>query len=66
VNWLTWPGYDKLWTNLFRDSPHAAGSEATASYNANDELIVDYARPARAEPAASTCTCSVRTVSSAR
>jgi Ca-activated chloride channel family protein len=44
ANWLTWPGYDKLWTNLFRDLlPHAAASEATASYDsANDELIVDY------------------------
>src|SRR5439155_1571318 len=44
ANWMTWPGFDKLWTNLFRDLlPHAAASEATASYDsANDELVVDY------------------------
>ena len=44
ANWMTWPGYDKFWTNLFRDLlPHAAASEATATYDsANDELVVDY------------------------
>src|SRR5438270_11207954 len=44
ANWMNWPGFDKLWTNLFRDLlPHAAASEVTASYdNANDQLIVDY------------------------
>ncbi|HTM50828.1 MAG TPA: VWA domain-containing protein [Bryobacteraceae bacterium] len=44
VNWLTWPGFDKLWANLVRDLlPHATASEATASYDsANDALIVDY------------------------
>jgi uncharacterized membrane protein len=42
--WLTWPGYDRLWTNLFRDLlPHAQASEATAEYDrAADELVVDY------------------------
>ena len=44
ANWITWPGYDKFWTNVFRDLlPHAAATEATASYDsANDELVVDY------------------------
>ena len=44
ANWMTWPGFDKLWTNLFRDLlPHAAATEATASYDsANDELVIDY------------------------
>jgi Ca-activated chloride channel family protein len=44
ANWVNWPGFDKLWTNLFRDLlPHAAASEATASYDsANDALVVDY------------------------
>ena len=44
ANWMTWPGFDKLWTNLFRDLlPHATATEAIASYDsANDELLVDY------------------------
>jgi Ca-activated chloride channel family protein len=44
ANWMNWPGFDKLWTNLFRDLlPHAAATEATASYDsANDELVIDY------------------------
>ncbi len=44
ANWMNWPGFDKLWTNLFRDLlPHAAATEAIATYDsANDELIVDY------------------------
>ena len=44
ANWMSWPGFDKLWTNLFRDLlPHAAATEATASYDsANDELVIDY------------------------
>jgi Ca-activated chloride channel family protein len=44
ANWITWPGYDKFWTNVFRDLlPHAAATEATAEYDsANDELVVNY------------------------
>ena len=29
--WMNWPGYDKLWANVFRDIlPHAAATEAGA------------------------------------
>lgn len=44
VNWVSWPGFDRLWSNIFRDLlPHAEASEATAEYDrANDELVVDY------------------------
>jgi Ca-activated chloride channel homolog len=42
--WVSWPGFDKLWANIFRDLlPHAQAGEAAAQYNsANDELVVDY------------------------
>ncbi len=42
--WVTWPGFDRFWTNVFRDLlPHAPASEATAEYDgASNELIVDY------------------------
>jgi hypothetical protein len=41
---VSWPGFDRLWENVFRDLlPHAQAGEATVSYNsANDELVVDY------------------------
>lgn len=44
LNWLTWPGFDRLWSNIFRDLlPHAAASEATADLDrATNELVVDY------------------------
>jgi Ca-activated chloride channel family protein len=44
ANWMNWPGFDKLWTNVFRDLlPHAEATEAAASYDsANDELVIDY------------------------
>ena len=44
ANWVTWPGFDRLWTNIFRDLlPHAQASEATAEYDhATGELVVDY------------------------
>jgi Ca-activated chloride channel homolog len=44
ANWITWPGFDRLWSNIFRDMlPHAQSSEATAEYDrANNELVVDY------------------------
>ena len=44
ANWVTWPGFDKLWTNIFRDLlPHAPQSETTADFDrASNELVVDY------------------------
>ena len=44
ANWVTWPGFDRLWTNIFRDLlPHAPESETTADFDrANNELIVEY------------------------
>ena len=44
MNWVSWPGFDKLWANVFRDLlPHAPASEATADLDAaNNELVVDY------------------------
>ena len=44
ANWVTWPGFDRLWTNVFRDLlPHAAASETTADFDrANNELVVEY------------------------
>ena len=44
ASWLTWPGFDRLWTNIFRDLlPHGSESEAAARYDgANEELVVDY------------------------
>lgn len=43
-NWVTWPGFDRLWANVFRDLlPHAPASEATADFDrATGELMVDY------------------------
>jgi hypothetical protein len=44
ANWVNWPGFDRLWTNIFRDLlPHAPASEATADFDrANNELVVEY------------------------
>ena len=44
ANWVKWDGFDRLWSNIFRDLlPHAQASEATAEYDrANNELVVDY------------------------
>ena len=43
-NWISWPGFDRLWANTFRDLlPHAQQSEASADFDrASGELIVDY------------------------
>jgi uncharacterized membrane protein len=43
-DWIAWPGYDKLWTNLGRDLlPRAQAGEATAEYDgASGKLLVDY------------------------
>ena len=42
--WVTWPGFDKLWANIFRDLlPHAPEAETAADYDrASNELVVDY------------------------
>jgi len=44
VNWVTWPGFDRLWANIFRDLlPHAPQSETSADFDrAGNELVVDY------------------------
>ena len=44
VNWVTWPGFDKLWSNIFRDLlPHAPASEASADFDrASNLLVIDY------------------------
>ena len=44
ANWVGWPGFDRLWTNIFRDLlPHAPASETTADFDrANNELVVEY------------------------
>jgi hypothetical protein len=54
ASWVSWPGFDRLWTNVFRDLlPHGNESEAVARYDgANEELVVDYQTSAHgAEPA---------------
>lgn len=54
ANWVTWSGFDKLWTNVFRDLlPHGGDSEAAARYDAaNEEMVVEYRLSDRAaEPA---------------
>jgi Ca-activated chloride channel family protein len=44
VNWVTWPGFDRFWANVFRDLlPHAPPSETIADFDrAANELVVDY------------------------
>src|SRR5260370_1536646 len=44
ADWLTWKGFDKLWTNIFRDLlPHAeAGASKTGDDSARRELNVKY------------------------
>jgi hypothetical protein len=44
ASWVSWPGFDRLWTNIFRDLlPHGNESEAIARYDAADEeLVVEY------------------------
>jgi len=43
-DWVTWGGFDKFWTNTFRDLlPHAQAAEAKAEYDsASGDLIVNY------------------------
>jgi uncharacterized membrane protein len=42
--WVSWPGFDKFWTNVFRDLlPHSQEGEAKAEYDSsNGDLVVDY------------------------
>jgi uncharacterized membrane protein len=42
--WVAWPGFEKLWPNIFRDLlPHAQAGETTIEYDsASGELVVDY------------------------
>jgi Ca-activated chloride channel family protein len=51
ADWVTWKGFDKLWTNTFRDLlPHAESGEAKAEYDsASGDLIVNYHLGADAE-----------------
>ena len=44
ASWVGWNGFDRLWTNIFRDLlPHGNESEAVARYDAaNEELVVEY------------------------
>ncbi len=44
MNWVTWPGFDRLWANIFRDLlPHSQHSETTADFDrAANELVVEY------------------------
>ncbi len=44
MNWVTWPGFDRFWANVFRDLlPHAPQSETSADFDrASNELVVDY------------------------
>jgi Ca-activated chloride channel homolog len=54
-DWVSWPGFDRFWSNVFRDLlPHAQSGEATADYDrAKGELMVDYRlAPHIEEPAA--------------
>ena len=50
ADWVTWAGFDTLWTNIFRDLlPRGTDSEAIASFDAaNQELVVDYHLSSRA------------------
>jgi Ca-activated chloride channel family protein len=44
ADWVTWKGFDKLWTNIFRDLlPHAETGEAKTEFDsASGDLIVNY------------------------
>ena len=43
-DWVTWNGFDKFWTNVFRDLlPHSQVGEARAEYDsASGDLTVEY------------------------
>lgn len=44
ADWMTWPGFDKFWTNAARDLlTHADSSEASAQFDtANGDITVSY------------------------
>ena len=44
VDWIGWNGFDKFWTNTFRDLlPHSQAAEAKAEYDsASGNLLVNY------------------------
>ena len=44
ADWVSWNGFDKFWTNVFRDLlPHSAAGEARVGYDsASGDLVVDY------------------------
>ena len=44
AGWIGWPGFDRLWANIFRDLlPHGVQSETTADFDrASGQLVVDY------------------------
>ncbi len=44
ADWVTWKGFDRLWTNIFRDLfPHAEAGEAKVEYDsASGDLLVSY------------------------
>jgi Mg-chelatase subunit ChlD len=44
ADWVTWKGFDKFWTNVFRDLlPHAEAGEAQAEFDsASGNLVVNY------------------------
>jgi len=44
VDWLGWPGFDRLWANIFRDLlPHTYPGEATVEFDhARGDLIISY------------------------
>ncbi len=44
ADWMTWPGFDKFWTNVARDLlTHANSSEASAQFDAaNGDITVTY------------------------
>ncbi len=47
AGWVGWPGFDRLWANVFHDLlPHTASEEAHADYDAaSGELSVEYRLP---------------------
>ena len=51
ADWVTWKGFDKLWTNTFRDLlPHTESGEAKADFDsASGDLRVNYHLGADAE-----------------
>jgi hypothetical protein len=43
-SWVAWPGFDKFWANVVRDTlPHAQSAQAELRYDEpNGELVADY------------------------